>query len=114
MCGISGYFSFQNYFSENDLRNMTSALTHRGPDAAGYFSDAVVGLGNRRLKVIDLSERANQPMYSQDGRYVIVYNGEVYNYNEIANEIKSEKGDKISFQTASDTEVILAAFVHYG
>jgi asparagine synthase (glutamine-hydrolysing) len=114
MCGIAGFYSPQKIFSENDLEKMTFALTHRGPDAAGYFSDEVVGLGNRRLKVIDLSESANQPMYSLDGRYVMVYNGEVYNYNEIANEIKADSGERVSFQTSSDTEVILAAFVQYG
>ncbi len=113
MCGIAGYYSHQNFFSKEDLEKMTTSLAHRGPDAAGYFSDDVAGLGNRRLKVIDLSDTANQPMYSDGERYLIVYNGEVYNYKEVALEIQSQ--DKsVVFKTSSDTEVILKAFVHFG
>jgi asparagine synthase (glutamine-hydrolysing) len=113
MCGIAGYFSPKRTFFKEDLQKMTDCLAHRGPDAAGYFSDEVCGLGNRRLKVIDLSDSANQPMYSDGERYVIVYNGEVYNYKEVAEEIKSQN-KSVVFKTSSDTEVILKAFIEFG
>ena len=82
MCGIAGFLSFSDQFSESDLRSMTNRISHRGPDADGYYFDGQCGLGHRRLSIIDLSDRANQPMTSADGRYVIVYNGEVYNFQE--------------------------------
>jgi asparagine synthase (glutamine-hydrolysing) len=113
MCGISGFYSYQKLFSEKDLQQMNSALSHRGPDAGGYFFDGLCGLANRRLKVIDLSDSANQPYYSHDGRYVIVYNGEVYNYAEVAAELRKDFPG-LSFKTKSDTEVIIEAFAHYG
>jgi asparagine synthase (glutamine-hydrolysing) len=112
MCGISGYFSFANKFSKTDLHAMTDALAHRGPDASGYYMDNVVGLGHRRLSIIDLSENANQPMHSSDNRYVMVYNGEVYNYREIATELK--QNFNTNFKTSSDSEVILEAYANYG
>jgi asparagine synthase (glutamine-hydrolysing) len=112
MCGIAGYFSYKRVFSKEELRKMTDALAHRGPDAAGYFTDDLVGLGHRRLSILDLSENANQPIYSNDGRYVMVYNGEVYNYGEIATELK--KMFNLEFKTSSDSEVILEAYAHYG
>ncbi len=112
MCGITGYYSFNNKFSEAELHEMTNSIAHRGPNASGYYRDQVVGLGHRRLSIIDLSDSANQPMHSSDNRYVMVYNGEVYNYQEIAVELKQKY--KTNFQTASDSEVILEAFVRYG
>ena len=112
MCGISGYYSTLNKFSVSDLRVMTDTLAHRGPDAFGYFTDNYVGLGHRRLSIIDLSDSANQPMHSSNNRYVIVYNGEVYNFNEIAAELKQKF--KTDFKTSSDTEVILEAYAQYG
>jgi len=108
MCGITGFFTSNNTFTEKELHNMTAALVHRGPDAEGYFSDGTVGLGHRRLSIIDLSAAANQPMISHSGNYVIAYNGEVYNFNEIREDIG------LSPRTASDTEVILEAFEKYG
>lgn len=112
MCGIAGYFSFNNIFTEDELHNMTNSIAHRGPDAFGYFKDETIGLGHRRLSIIDLSEIANQPMHSSDGRYVMVYNGEIYNYREIAAELRQK--NKIDFRTSSDSEVILEAYVLYG
>lgn len=112
MCGISGYYSFSNVFSEQELHEMTDSIAYRGPDASGYFTDENCGLGHRRLSIIDLSENANQPMHSSDNRYVMVYNGEVYNYREIAVELK--QNFKINFRTSSDTEVILEAYAQYG
>jgi asparagine synthase (glutamine-hydrolysing) len=112
MCGISGYYSFNNVFSEAELHAMTNAIAHRGPDASGYFLDNTAGLGHRRLSIIDLSDNANQPMHSADNRYVMVYNGEVYNYREIAAELKQKH--KSLFNTSSDSEVILEAYAKYG
>ncbi len=89
---------------------MTCMLSHRGPDADGYFYDEAkgVGLGHRRLSIIDLSSAANQPFYSADGRYVMIYNGEVYNYKEVAEKYK------IHPRTHSDSEVIIEAFAIAG
>jgi asparagine synthase (glutamine-hydrolysing) len=105
MCGISGFISKK--FNKDELFKMTHSLKHRGPDTEGYFFDSQkgVGLGHRRLSIIDLSEDANQPMTSHCGRYVMVYNGEIYNYKEIA-----KKLNEVKWETSSDTEVILAAF----
>lgn len=83
-------------------------MAHRGPDADGHFVEGPVALGHRRLSILDLSTAANQPMYSHNGRYVTVFNGEVYNFQEIAAELG------IKTQTTSDTEVILEAFVLLG
>ena len=112
MCGITGYYSFSNFFSKEELHAMTDSIAYRGPDASGYFTDECCGLGHRRLSVIDLSDNANQPMYSENGRYVMVYNGEVYNYTEIASELKLKF--KTDFKTSSDSEVILEAYCRYG
>jgi asparagine synthase (glutamine-hydrolysing) len=116
MCGIAGFYSPDHLFSNEDLDAMTAAVTHRGPEAEGKFTDDVCGLGHRRLCIIDLSTRANQPMYSSDDRYVIIYNGEVYNFTEIGARLKANTSGKdvIQFKTNSDTEVILEAFVAYG
>lgn len=110
MCGISGFYSLSKKISGQDLKHMTLALLHRGPDADGFFvnEDSTVGLGHRRLSIIDLSAAANQPMCSHSGRYVMVFNGEVYNFNEIKKQLK------ITTQTASDTEVIIEAFEKMG
>ncbi len=108
MCGIAGFLSFSVNFSKPDLENMTNALAHRGPNAAGFYFNDKVGLGHRRLSIIDLTEAANQPMHSQCGRYVIVFNGEIYNYREIARELK------VTLKTTSDTEVLLESFIQFG
>lgn len=115
MCGIAGFLSYGDHFAETDLRKMTDRISHRGPDADGFFYDGKCGLGHRRLSIIDLSDRANQPMFSADGRYVIVYNGEVYNFQEIGARIKEHNTDAdYKFRTSSDTEVILEGFAKYG
>ena len=105
MCGISGFIS--KNLNKSDLFKMSNSIKHRGPDAKGYFYDQEIGigLGHRRLSIIDLSEDANQPMTSHCGRYKMVYNGEVYNYKEIA-----KKLNELKWKTSSDSEVILAAF----
>ncbi len=94
---------------------MTQSLAHRGPDAEGFFMDEHCGLGHRRLSVIDLSTRASQPMYSANDRFVIVYNGEIYNFSEIGAFLKgSSQHQAINFKTSSDTEVILESFSALG
>jgi len=110
MCGIAGFYSNNRQFSEADLHQMTNAMQHRGPDAAGFYlnEDQTCGLGHRRLSIIDLSAAANQPIYSQSGRYVIVFNGEVYNFQEIQAQLN------IKPRTTSDTEIILEAFEKKG
>ena len=116
MCGIAGYYSLKEQFTPDDLKIMTDSIQHRGPDAEGHYQDNVCGLGHRRLSIIDLSDRANQPMFSSNGRYVVIYNGEVYNFSEIGARLKSAIGSdqSINFKTSSDTEIILEAFVHFG
>ena len=88
MCGITGFvLSCPGLLNSEHLQKMTDVQAHRGPDAAGYFFNDFCGLGHRRLSILDLSEAANQPFYSSDGKTVIVYNGEVYNFKEIAEEL---------------------------
>lgn len=108
MCGITGFVSRK--YTEQQLHTMNSCLGHRGPDAQGIFFDEStgIGFGHRRLSIIDLSEAANQPFYSKDGRYVMIYNGEVYNYQEIA------KKFDIHTTTTSDSEVIIETFAKIG
>lgn len=108
MCGIAGYYSANKVFNEAHLRNMTSLMAHRGPDAEGFFMDDKVGLGHKRLSIIDLSDSANQPMFAQNNNYVIVFNGEIYNFQELAAELN------ISLKTSSDTEVLIEAFAKWG
>lgn len=112
MCGIAGFLS--KHQNQDHLQQMTDCITHRGPDAEGIYFEPVhgIGLGHRRLSILDLSESANQPLHSTCQRYVIAYNGEVYNFNSIKNEILAIKS--IDFKTTSDTEVILEAFVLWG
>ncbi|MDX2003530.1 MAG: asparagine synthase (glutamine-hydrolyzing) [Chitinophagales bacterium] len=108
MCGLAGFFSSEPILAEADLRRMTDCLSHRGPDAGGYYFEANIGLGHRRLSIIDLSESANQPMVSHSGRYLIIFNGEVYNFREIAQELD------VPLKTTGDTEVVLEAFAKWG
>ena len=112
MCGIAGFLTKK--YDAKQLKKMTDVLQHRGPDAAGHFfeEDIGLGLGHRRLSILDLSDLANQPFDSKCGRYVMVFNGEVYNYKSIAAELKKETS--FTPTTTSDTEVILAAFAFWG
>ncbi len=104
MCGIAGFFSRSGKPApEGLLINMTRILRHRGPDGEGFFSDSDFYLGHRRLSIIDI-EGGHQPMTNEDGSIVIVFNGEIYNYIELRDELIS-KGHR--FQTRSDTEVII-------
>lgn len=114
MCGIAGFCNW-NGDKQKNIEKMKERMYHRGPDAGGsYFSeDGQVTLGHRRLSIVDLSENGAQPMASHSGRYVIAYNGEIYNYKKIAEKLLREK--KVErFRGSSDTEVLLEAFEAYG
>ncbi len=112
MCGIAGFTrSCAPGADEKTLQRMGEAMLHRGPDAGGIFIDQLVGLAHRRLSIIDLSPQGNQPMFSGDGRYVIVFNGEIYNFLELRGELE-KKG--CSFRSRTDTEVILALYALEG
>lgn len=113
MCGIAGYISLTNQFTPQQLKDATAVMQHRGPDADGFYfsNDNKIGFAHRRLSILDLSNAANQPMISADGRYCIVFNGEVYNFNELKQQLK-DKG--ASLKTTSDTEVILELFAQQG
>jgi len=117
MCGIAGFFGSNSARKRDELvatvRAMTDALVHRGPDDDGAWVDAGrgVGLGHRRLSILDLSPEGHQPMLSGDGRFVIVFNGEVYNFQSLRGELEA-KGHQ--FRGHSDTEVMLAAFLEWG
>ena len=118
MCGINGFISLNNsidFDSYQDLKSkltlMNDTITHRGPDAEGIYIKKPVGFGFRRLSIIDLTDDANQPMLSTDGKIVIVFNGEIYNYIELRQELLN-KG--YVFKTESDTEVIINSYIEYG
>src|SRR5665213_755879 len=115
MCGITGFFEKGRSPKEckQALRDMTAALVHRGPDAEGFWSDEREGihLGHRRLSILDLTSTGNQPMASESGRYQLVFNGEIYNFQELRKELA---GHGQRFRGSSDTEVMLAAFEHWG
>ncbi|MEK7176084.1 MAG: asparagine synthase (glutamine-hydrolyzing), partial [Patescibacteria group bacterium] len=108
MCGITGIIDRGIKDREEVVRRMTEKIIHRGPDDDGYFTDKYASLGMRRLSIIDLS-RGKQPISSTDGRYLIFFNGEIYNYKEIKKELSD-----YAFKTDSDTEVILAGFIKFG
>lgn len=114
MCGIAGFCDFAGNNKVN-IERMKERMYHRGPDAGGsYFSeDGQVTLGHRRLSIVDLSENGTQPMKSHSGRYVMVFNGEIYNYKKIADKLLAE-GKVTAFRGTSDTEVLLEAFESYG
>ena len=113
MCGIAGYISLKNSITPFDLKKASGLMKHRGPNAEGFYfnDDERLGLGHRRLSILDLSTSADQPMFSSDGRYVISYNGEVYNFNELKLQLKNKGA---SLKTTSDTEVILELFAEQG
>ena len=110
MCGIVGIYGSDNNKDARciEIEQMVSTLQHRGPDGWGYYTSPELALGHTRLSIVDLSS-GDQPIMTDN--FVIVFNGEIYNYIEICNELKS-KG--ITFSTKSDTEVLLKAFEFYG
>lgn len=112
MCGIAGYFNLNGRpASEIILKKMTDKTRHRGPDGEGQYIDGGVALGHRRLAIIDLSPAGHQPMLSGSGRYVITYNGEVYNFKELRVELE-RLGHQ--FRSKTDTEVIIEAYAEWG
>ena len=118
MCGITGYFRHQDESADVSaaVQVMNDALVHRGPDSEGIWRDsdgqgANLALGHRRLSIIDLSPAGAQPMVSASGRYIIVFNGEIYNFQELSAEL-SAKG--CVFKGGSDTEVLLATIEQWG
>lgn len=112
MCGISGIYNFNHEAVQaKQLDRMNEIISHRGPDGHGSYVENNVGIGSTRLAIIDLRHIADMPQYSADNRYVIVFNGEIFNYLEIRDELL-KKGHK--FVTNSDTEVILNSYIEYG
>ena len=112
ICGLVGYFNFAGEPGSSHLiRQMADQLSHRGPDDEGTFVEGNLALGFRRLSIVDLSDAAHQPMQDRSGRYVLLYNGEIYNYEALRLEL-SVKGYR--FQSSSDTEVLLNALVEWG
>lgn len=113
MCGIAGKYNVDpdRPVNEDVVRQMTAALRHRGPDDEGVWSKGRIGLGNRRLAVIDLSERGHQPMSNEDGSAWIAYNGEIYGFADLRAELQRREH---VFRSRSDTEVILHAYEELG
>ena len=90
MCGIAGIINFNNEpVSNTQLKSMTDVIAHRGPDGEGQYIDGNVGLGHRRLAIVDLTPAGHQPMQTVDGRYTITYNGEVYNFVELRADLEA-------------------------
>lgn len=112
MCGITGIFNLNGApASSVILRQMTDAIAHRGPDSEGFYTDSFIGLGHRRLAIIDLSPAGHQPMMTPDGQYILIYNGEVYNFQELRLELEAHG---YQFRSRTDTEVVLYAYVEWG
>lgn len=112
MCGVAGFLNLDgSTASRAELLRMTTAIEHRGPDGEGLWVDKNLALGHRRLSIIDLSETGSQPMLSQNGRYALSYNGEIYNYKELRGELTKLGW---SFRGGSDTEVLLNSLIQWG
>ena len=112
MCGICGIFNFNGEpVSPVNLRKMTDAIAYRGPDGEGFYIDSFVGLGHRRLAIIDLSPAGHQPMLTKDGNFGLVYNGEIYNFQELRIELES-LGHQ--FRSRTDSEVVLHGYAEWG
>lgn len=115
MCGLAGFVDFNAKTSLETLRKMTDCIAHRGPDDSGHevvqTDSFTLGLGFRRLSIIELSALGHQPMIADDGNYTITFNGEIYNYKEVR-KILQDAG--IGFKTNSDTEVILQSYIKWG
>ena len=116
MCGLNGIFAYHpaaGLPTATELLKTRQAMWRRGPDGAGIWwsEDGRCGLGHRRLSIVDLSDRASQPMMSADGSLVIVFNGEVYNHRELRRDLERQGA---LFRTTSDTEVLLHLYSRYG
>ncbi len=113
MCGICGIYHYDEARTADEIavRRMAKSIQHRGPDDEGYLFDKNLGLGHLRLSIIDLSEAAHQPMFDETGRYAIIYNGEIYNYLELREQLAAGGS---TFFSNSDTEVILRLYLNEG
>ena len=108
MCGIAGIIGHKD---EEALARMLKATKHRGPNHTGMYSNDKVSIGMNRLSIVDLSEQGNQPLFSADKRYTMVYNGEVYNFKSLREQLIT-KG--YTFNSQTDSEVVLNAYLHFG
>ena len=119
MCGFTGYLSQSSIdpssHSESIIKEMTRRLIHRGPDSEGFWRDCDAGIvmGFRRLAILDVSSNGNQPMISNSGQYVLVFNGEIYNHLALRREISSIKPN-YQWLSSSDTETLLSGFELWG
>ena len=111
MCGICGIVKTRETVTEEEIRAMRDVLSHRGPDQAGTWVQGRVGLGHCRLSIIDLSEQGSQPMFNETGSIALVFNGEIYNFQEIRRVLET-KGH--IFRSHSDSEAIIHAYEEYG
>ena len=112
MCAISGYFQNDNVknLDPNKIQQIKDTMNHRGPDNFGHIKGKKFFLFHNRLSIIDFDKRSNQPMVSNCKNFVIVFNGEIYNYIELRRELSKS----YNFKTKSDTEVLLAAYKKWG
>lgn len=112
MCGVAGLINLnRESVSPVMLQKMTNAIAHRGPDSEGQWIEENVGLGHRRLAIIDLSPAGHQPMITPDNRYVLSYNGEIYNFRELRTELEASG---YQFRSHTDSEVVLNALAKWG
>lgn len=112
MCGIAGIFNIDGApVSPVELRRMTDAIAHRGPDSEGFYIDTFIGFGHRRLAILDLSRAGHQPMTAGDGNFTLTYNGEIYNYQELRSDLE-DLGHH--FHSRTDSEVVLHAYMQWG
>ena len=112
MCGIAGIVNLRKHEVEKQrIHRMLDTIRHRGPNDSGVFQKAHIGLGHVRLSILDLTQAGHQPMTDATGRYVMVYNGEIYNYIELRTELQK---DGVTFATNTDSEVLLQAYIHWG
>ena len=119
MCGLAGVFGYENRQAMTEVVGaMADSLYHRGPDGNGVWvdADANIALGHSRLAILDLSQEGHQPMTSKGDRYVMVFNGEIYNHSDLKIEIEkeSENGTSLAWKGHSDTETLLACFSQWG
>ncbi|MDA8649876.1 asparagine synthase (glutamine-hydrolyzing) [Alphaproteobacteria bacterium] len=112
MCGITGYLNFDGKAADRDLlQRMTDSISHRGPDGEGHWIEGCIALGHRRLSIVDLSSAGDQPMISMDQRYVLTFNGEIYNFKELKSELESLG---YWFRSNTDSEVVLNSLGEWG
>jgi asparagine synthase (glutamine-hydrolysing) len=117
MCGLTGFIETRcpTQKVQATIQGMTDALTHRGQDDSGFWFDDKIGiaLGHRRLSILDLSSAGHQPMHSPCGRYVLVYNGEIYNHMQLRKKLENDMGT-FAWHGHCDTETLLAGLIHWG